>query len=374
MQGRRKIEGSPHGRHTSAPGTVNDAPRTLARLTFVSLVTLALLVSPTLVSPALAELTADPGGPYAGVAGENVQFGGTAYSDGGRIVEYRWDFGDGSSGSRSGATINHKYGSAGTYTVSLTVFDIDGFASTPETTVATIIEATTTTSPSSSTTTAPTSTTSTSITTTTSAPTSTTTTTPSSSSTTTTLSTSTTGNASPITSTSAANVEDATPAEGVSATAFSLVPNAVSAGGEIALTVVLTASIPGRASVQFLFDGQPLGEIATLNAADAAGGTGVEAVFTRTLPPGLTSGSYRVEVVTTRQPTLILASRTIEVVADLPSDPDQASGDAPAPATPASTPPSLIAVLAVGGAAAMAAAGLGVIARHRRRTIVRRVG
>jgi hypothetical protein len=126
--------------------------------------------------------------------------------------------------------------------------------------------------------------------------------------------------------------------------------------------------------VQFLFDGQALGEIAVLNVADAAGEALVDAVFTRTLPAGLTSGSYRVDVVAARQPTLILASQTIEVVADLSSDPDQTERAAPAAATPESTPFSMIAILAVGGTAVTAAAGLAVKARDRRRTVVRRVG
>jgi PKD repeat protein len=342
-----------------------------------------LFASPMFVAPALADLNADPGGPYTGIAGENVQFRGTAYSDAGRIVEYRWDFGDGSSGSRAGATINHKYGSAGTYTVSLTVFDVDGFESAPETTVATIFEATTTTAPgpsttttttaASTTTTTPTSTTTTASTTTTiTTPTSSSTTTPTS--TTTTSPTSTTRNTSSTTTTEASDVEDVTSAEGISATLFSLVPNRVSPGGEIALTVALTAAIPGKANVQFLFDGQALGEIAVLNAADAAGEALVEAVFTRTLPAGLTSGSYRVDVVAARQPTLILATQTIEVVAELSSDPEQTDPAAPAAAAPEPTPLSMIAILAVGGTAVMAAAGLAVTARHRRRTIVRRAG
>jgi hypothetical protein len=159
-------------------------------------------------------------------------------------------------------------------------------------------------------------------------------------------------------------------AEEISATLFSLVPDTVSPGGEIALTVALTAAIPGRAGVQFLFDGQALGEIAVLNVAEWR----VDAVFTRTLPAGLTSGSYRVDVVAAGQPTLILASQTIEVVADLSSDPDQAERAAPATATPESTPFSMIAILAVGGTAVMAATGLAVKARDRRRTVVRRAG
>jgi PKD repeat protein len=66
--------------------------------------------------------TADPNGPYTGVVGVNVMFDGTASSDpDGTIVSYDWDFGDGSTG--TGASPQHAYAAAGTYTVSLTVTD-----------------------------------------------------------------------------------------------------------------------------------------------------------------------------------------------------------------------------------------------------------
>ena len=67
--------------------------------------------------------TADPGGPYAGSVGSPVTFDGTGSSDPeGAPLTYSWDFGDGSAPA-SGATPSHTYGSAGVYTVTLTVND-----------------------------------------------------------------------------------------------------------------------------------------------------------------------------------------------------------------------------------------------------------
>lgn len=51
-------------------------------------------------------------------------FNGSGSTDDGSISTYAWNFGDGSNG--SGATINHTYAAAGTYTVVLTVTDNGG--------------------------------------------------------------------------------------------------------------------------------------------------------------------------------------------------------------------------------------------------------
>ena len=63
---------------------------------------------------------ADAGGPYVGAVNIPLLFDGTGSSDpDGGALTYAWDFGDGVSG--TGATPNHTYQAAGTYTVTLRV-------------------------------------------------------------------------------------------------------------------------------------------------------------------------------------------------------------------------------------------------------------
>ncbi len=65
---------------------------------------------------------ADPGGPYVGTVDDPVLFDGRGSSDpDGDALSYVWNFGDGMSG--VGATTQHTYAAAGTYTVSLIVND-----------------------------------------------------------------------------------------------------------------------------------------------------------------------------------------------------------------------------------------------------------
>ena len=162
-----------------------------------------------------------------------------------------------------------------------------------------------------------------------------------------------------------------TPAEGISATEFSLSPPTLSAGAEIALTVALVARVPGTAAVQFLLNGELLGDTATLNALQASEETDAGAVFTRTLPNGLQIGLHRIEVVTTDDPPRVLASRTVGVVTGY-----SAAGAANSPSdtgTGSSPPFGIIAAAVIGGAAAIAAAGFAAAGWYRRRAIVRRL-
>ncbi|HEC63045.1 MAG TPA: PKD domain-containing protein, partial [Candidatus Acetothermia bacterium] len=71
---------------------------------------------------AAAALVAEAGGPYSGVAGQPITLDGSASQ--GPIVEYRWEFGDGASG--TGAVVSHTYATPGTYTAVLTVRAADG--------------------------------------------------------------------------------------------------------------------------------------------------------------------------------------------------------------------------------------------------------
>ena len=164
-------------------------------------------------------------------------------------------------------------------------------------------------------------------------------------------------------------VEAAGPAAGLSATAFSLIPATVAPGNEIALRLTLVARVPGVAAVQFLLNGEPLGDSASLLALDSSAEGDTQAVFTRTMPTGMQIGLHRVEVVTTGDTPQVLASRTVGVVA----------GDSAGPVALDQTPPpssngaGLTVAIAVGAVLALAGAGFAGNSWYRRRAIVRRL-
>ncbi|MBK7378544.1 MAG: PKD domain-containing protein [Ignavibacteriales bacterium] len=72
-------------------------------------------------------------GPYAGIEGTAINFSSTGSNDpDGSIVGYLWNFGDGNTS--TSANPSYTYAAAGTYNVSLTVTDNDGFTGTANTT------------------------------------------------------------------------------------------------------------------------------------------------------------------------------------------------------------------------------------------------
>jgi parallel beta-helix repeat protein len=80
---------------------------------------------------------AKAGGPYSSVVNKEVNFDGSSSYDNGLIVDYFWDFGDGTNG--SGAFQLHSYNTPGNYSIILTVKDEDGNIST-DTTFVSIFE------------------------------------------------------------------------------------------------------------------------------------------------------------------------------------------------------------------------------------------
>jgi Tol biopolymer transport system component len=74
---------------------------------------------------------ANAGGSYSSQSGDAVQLNGShSFDPDGTIVNYAWDFGDGTSG--NGAIINHQYAASGVYPVSLTVTDNNGNTSSSQ--------------------------------------------------------------------------------------------------------------------------------------------------------------------------------------------------------------------------------------------------
>ena len=72
-------------------------------------------------------------GPYSSNEGSSVSMSGAGSSDAnGSIVSYEWSFGDGSTG--SGSSVSHTYATYGSYNVTLTVTDNDGWTDAVSTT------------------------------------------------------------------------------------------------------------------------------------------------------------------------------------------------------------------------------------------------
>jgi PKD repeat protein len=78
----------------------------------------------TELSPVNQPPTAVIRGPTHGLVGETLSFDGGNSDDDGQIVDYAWDFGDGSTG--SGFTVTNVYTGAGSYQVALVVTDDGG--------------------------------------------------------------------------------------------------------------------------------------------------------------------------------------------------------------------------------------------------------
>lgn len=98
-------------------------PKLIAVAVFLGMIVLVLLAGCNpLNSPPVAIFTAFPS---SGAAPLNVSFdASSSYDSDGTIVRYEWDFGDTHSGVRE--TTTHKFDTAGTYSVKLTVTDNKG--------------------------------------------------------------------------------------------------------------------------------------------------------------------------------------------------------------------------------------------------------
>ena len=77
------------------------------------------------IEPSNLQPVSDAGGPYYGDIDETIYFDGSnSYDPDGVIVEYEWDFGDGTT--EYGVISTHTYSSVGNYTVTFTITDDEG--------------------------------------------------------------------------------------------------------------------------------------------------------------------------------------------------------------------------------------------------------
>ena len=105
--------------------------------------TVTITVEPASVPAPVAVVTADP---TSAVVGGLVSFDGSASSAAaGSIVEYLWDFGDGTGA--TGARVSHAYLAAGTFVAGLTVTDDRGATGTATVTITVLDAASDTTAP-----------------------------------------------------------------------------------------------------------------------------------------------------------------------------------------------------------------------------------
>ncbi len=80
----------------------------------------------------IADFTYEPERPRAK---QTVTFSDSSVDNDGSVVNWTWDFGDGSTGDGAAMIITHKYGEKGEYTVSLTIEDDDGAHATQQKTI-----------------------------------------------------------------------------------------------------------------------------------------------------------------------------------------------------------------------------------------------
>lgn len=138
------LSGNPATHTFTTPGKYNvllnvfDSSRQIASASATIVVT----EGSTIPTPTPDPVKAVAGGPYSGKTGESITMTGSA-SGGEGSLSYAWSFGDGSSA--TGQTVSHKYTTAGSHTVRLTVTDSKGKSASVQTTASITKDSTTST-------------------------------------------------------------------------------------------------------------------------------------------------------------------------------------------------------------------------------------